>query len=73
MTTKKLKDKKCIKKLLPLKANSLEEESQLQDGTKALGMKIDLMAIVILVMDLVTWLWIVHSKKEEMLEVEVIK
>ena len=61
-------------KLLPLiKAIHLKEEGQIQDGSKHEGMKIDLMAIVILVMELVTGLWIAHSKEEQILEFKVIK
>ena len=72
MPTKKLKIQKYLTKLLPLiKAIHLKEEGQLQDGAKHQGMKIDLMAIVIIVMDWVTGLWIVHSMKEEVLEVQI--
>ena len=74
MPTKKLKIQKYLTKLLPLiKAIHLKEEGQVQDGAKHQGMKIDLMADVILVMDLVIGIWIAHSMEEKTLEVKVIK
>ena len=61
-TIKKLKDKKCIKKLLPLlKANYLDEEKQLQDGTKVPRMEMYLMVTIFLVLTLVIRIWIVEE------------
>ena len=73
MPTKKLKIQKYLTKLLPLIKSIHLKEGKLQDGAKHQGMKIYLMAIVILVMDLVTGLWIAHFKEEKILEVKVIK
>ena len=59
MPTKKLKIQKYLTKLLPLIKAIPLKEGQLQDGAKLQGMKIDLMAIVFLVLTLDTRQWIV--------------
>ena len=67
MTTKTMEVQKCNKELgLFLKASS--RKKQLQDGTKVLGMKIDLIVIVIFVLTLVIRLLIVDYMEEEVLE-----
>ena len=60
MTKKILEAQECNKELvLSLEANS-SEEKKLQDGTKVLGMKMDLMVTVFLILTLVMRLWIVE-------------
>ena len=70
---KEVENSKVPHEATTIKAIHLKEEGQLQDGNKAPDMKVGLMATVILVMDLVTRLWIAHSKEGKILEVKVIK